>query len=107
MKQPEDNDPIETLLRESNAYIDDDGFTARVVAALPRRRRSVRSAALLGLLMVGIAVALLWLPWANLPPLDAVAVAPFNVRVLLPWVAVFAVVASLVWATVGAVESDD
>jgi len=107
MKQPEENDPIDVLLHEQNAYVNDDGFTARVVAALPRRRQSLRSAALLGLLVVGFAVTLLWLPWANLPPFDPVAMAMLNTQVLVPWIAVLTIVASLVWATVAAVESED
>jgi len=36
---PEANDPLDALLREADVYIPDNGFTARVVAALPRRRR--------------------------------------------------------------------
>ncbi|MBI3880568.1 MAG: hypothetical protein HY301_10970 [Verrucomicrobia bacterium] len=36
---PERNDPLDTLLREADGYIPDNGFTARVVAALPQRRR--------------------------------------------------------------------
>jgi hypothetical protein len=36
---PETNDPLDALLREADVYVPDDGFTARVIAALPRRRR--------------------------------------------------------------------
>ena len=36
---PETNDPLDALLREADVYIPDDGFTARVIAVLPRRRR--------------------------------------------------------------------
>ena len=32
-------DPFDALLRESEAHIPDDGFTARVLVALPPRRR--------------------------------------------------------------------
>ena len=38
MNTPED--PIDALLREQNAYVDDNGFTARVIKELPRRRRA-------------------------------------------------------------------
>ena len=36
---PETNDPLDTLLREADDYIPDNGFTARVIAVLPRRQR--------------------------------------------------------------------
>ena len=36
---PQPNDPLDALLREADEYIADDGFTARVIASLPRRRR--------------------------------------------------------------------
>lgn len=36
---PESGDPLDTLLREADAYLPDNGFTARVLAALPARRK--------------------------------------------------------------------
>ena len=36
-EQPQD--PLEVLLRESEEYIPDNGFTTRVLASLPRRRQ--------------------------------------------------------------------
>ena len=36
---PERPDPFDNLLREYEAHIPDDGFTARVLAALPPRQR--------------------------------------------------------------------
>ncbi len=36
---PEAPDPLDTLLREAEPQIPDDGFTTRVLAALPPRRR--------------------------------------------------------------------
>lgn len=38
-KSPEASDPIDTLLRESEAHLPDDGFTARVLISLPPRHR--------------------------------------------------------------------
>lgn len=108
MKQPEEQDPVDTQLREQEAYINDDGFTARVVASLPpRRRRWLRPAVLLGSVAVGVVLAIRWLPWENLPPFDLSAMVSLNSPVLIPWVVVLSVVASLVWATVAAVESED
>jgi len=62
MNTPED--PIDALLREQNTYVDDSGFTARVVKSLPRRRRAwLRPALLLGAVAIGSVLAILWLPW--------------------------------------------
>jgi hypothetical protein len=108
MNQPEDKDPIETLLREQNMYINDDGFTQGVIAALPRRRRRwLRSALLLGSAAIGWVLAVLWLPWKSLPPLDLSALLSLNSQVLTPWVLVLTVCASLLWAMVAAIQWED
>lgn len=58
MNLTEPNDPLDQLLRESNEHIDDNGFTARIVEALPRRRHAwfrpfvISAAAFCGLLTV-------------------------------------------------------
>src|SRR5208283_278691 len=68
MNPPESNDPLDALLREQDSYIEDNGFTARVVAALPRRRRAwLRPGFLLGAVTIGSVLAVGWLPWGNLP----------------------------------------
>ena len=108
MNPPEEKDPIDTQLREQDMYINDDGFTARVVAALPPRRRTwLRPAVLLGSAAVGTALAIQWLPWSDLPPLDMSALLSLNSQVLSPWFVVLAVTASLVWAVVAAVQWED
>jgi len=114
MNQPEDRqslgnkDPIDTLLREQNRHVDDDGFTQRVMAALPRRRQTwLRTAWLLGSAAIGWVLAVLWLPWKNLPPLDWRALLSLNPQVLTPWVLVVTVAASLVWAMVAAVQWEE
>jgi len=107
MNQPEE-DPIDTELREQNAYINDDGFTRRVIAALPRRRRSwLRPAVLLGTSAIGWVLAVLWLPWRSLPPVELPALLSLDSQVLTPWVLVLAVAISLIWAMVAAVQCDD
>jgi hypothetical protein len=70
MNLPDPHDPIDALLREQNTYIDDHGFTARVLAALPprRRRARLRSAVLLSTTAVGYFLALWWMPWGLLNP---------------------------------------
>ncbi len=108
MNPPEEKDPIDTQLREHDMYISDNGFTARVVAALPPRRRTwLRPIVLLGSVAIGTVLAVKWLPWGNLTPLDLSAVLSLNSQVLWPWMLVLSVAASLVWAVLAAVGWDD
>jgi len=109
MNPPENNDPFETWLREQNPHVDDAGFTARVVSALPRRRSRfrLRPVLLLGAAAIGSALAVLWLPWASLPALSAPAMLSLDVQVLWPWAMVLLVVASLTWAVVAALQPED
>jgi len=96
------------MLREQSTYINDDGFTQRVIAALPRRRRTwLRPALLLGSAAIGWVLAVLWLPWRNLPAVDLSALLSLNPQVLTPWALVLTVAASLVWAMVAAIQWDD
>jgi hypothetical protein len=68
-REAEPRDPLDALLLEEARHIDDAGFTARVIQALPSRppRQSVRwlvlTAAFLGCCLIGI--------WA-LPPIPVV-----------------------------------
>jgi hypothetical protein len=109
MNPPETNDPLDALLREQNPYVEDNGFTKRVISALPRRRPQswLRPVLLLGATVIGSVLAVLWLPWKNLPVLNLSALLSLNSQVLLPWVLVLSVIASLVWATVDAVQWED
>jgi hypothetical protein len=108
MSQPEENDPIDVLLREQSAHIDDNGFTGRVIATLPRRRHAwIQPLFLLGFTAIGSALAIYWLPWENLSPLDMPALLSLNSQVLLPWLLVISVVASLVWAVTVAAQWED
>src|SRR5579863_3275774 len=101
MNPPENNDPLDALLREQNQYVADDGFTKRVMTSLPRRRswRSSRffllSAAIIGWIAAG-----LWLLKDNLPPLNASSLYSLDSQVLWPWAIVLCVTASLTWAVV-------
>jgi anti-sigma factor RsiW len=57
-----DDDTLDRQLREAAPYIDDDGFTARVMARLPRARREprwLRAMILVGLAILGSGVAYL------------------------------------------------
>ena len=107
MSPLENNDPLDTLLREQNPYVADDGFTKRVVASLPKRRvwRLPRFL-LLGAAIIGWIAAALWLPW-NLPPLNLSALFSLDSQVLWPWAIVLLVSGSLIWALVAAIQWDD
>ena len=109
MNRPEANDPLDALLREQSQYVEDDGFTARVISALPRRHSQfpLRQIFLLGVTVIGLALAVLWLPWENLPALNWAALLSLNSYVLLPWVLVLSVMGSLIWAVVAAVQWED
>ena len=109
MNLPETNDPLDALLREQNPYVEDNGFTKRVISVLPRRRSRfpLRQIFLLGVTIIGSALAVLWLPLENLPALNFQASASLNIQVLLPWVLVLSVTASLVLAAVAAVQWED
>ena len=57
-----DDETLDRQLREAAPYIDDDGFTARVMAKLPaarRERRWLRAAILIGLTVLGSGIAYL------------------------------------------------
>ena len=81
---------------------------AELLAALPRRRRAWLSPVLLlGAVATGSVLAVLWLPWGNLPVLDWSALLSLDSQVLMPWVLVLSIMASLVWGTISALESED
>ena len=106
MNTPEDQ--IDALLREQNTYVGDNGFTARVIQSLPHRRRAwLRPVILLGAAAIGSMLAIRWLPWRNLPPLDLSALTSPNSQMLMPWILVISVASSLVWSTVVALQRED
>lgn len=109
MNRPEAKDPLDALLREQNQYVEDNGFTARVLSTLPRRRSRLwlRQIFLLGVTALGAALAVLWLPWENLPVLNWAALLSPNAHVLLPWVLVLSVMSSLIGAVIAAVQWED
>ena len=111
MNPPEANDPLDALLRESDAYIEDQGFTARVMDALPPRRRTwLRSAILFGAALIGFTFIAWWLP----PARDIFVTAPdgglavqFNLQSLLTAGALLVATASLIWGVIAAVRWED
>lgn len=109
MNRPEENDPLDALLREQNPHVDDNGFTARVISALPRRRTqsSWLRFFLIGVTTVGWVLAALWLPWGKLPPLDLSTLLSLNSHLWMPWMLVLSVTGSLIWAMIAAVQWED
>jgi hypothetical protein len=109
MKTPEENDPLDALLREQNQYVEDDGFTARVLTNLPRRHSWfwLRQIFLLGAAIVGFVLATLWLPWGKLPALNWSALFSANFQILSPWLLVFLILASLIWSIIAAIQFED
>jgi hypothetical protein len=109
MNPPETNDPLDKMLREQNSHIDDAGFTARVVSALPRRhlRFRLRPILLLAAAAIGSVLATLWLPRAGLPVLSAPALFSLDFQVLGPWAILLLVAASLTWAVIAAMRPED
>ena len=108
MSAPEENDPLDALLREQNVYVDDAGFTARVVQALPCRRQTwVRPLILTIAIIISSVLAVLWLPWKNLPPLNVSDLTAPNSPMLLPWILVISVVGSLVWSLCALIPRED
>jgi hypothetical protein len=101
MNPPDTNDPLDALLREQNACIEDDGFTARVLAALPERRRRhwLRPSLLLGATAIGCMLAVRWVPWHLL---NSSALLAFNSQVLIAYGLLLAIVASLFWGVIAA-----
>ncbi len=101
MNPPDTHDPLDALLREQNTYLEDNGFTARVLAALPPRRRLawVRPALILGATALGCVLAVRWLPWHLL---NSATLLSFNSQALLAYALVLAIVGSLLWGVMAA-----
>jgi hypothetical protein len=100
-KSPEASDPLDTLLRESEAHLPDDGFTARVLTSLPPRHRfdALRLAVFAVAWLAGVVILLL-----HASAVGAAVTAFFQharhveVAALLGLVPVMIVIGSLVWA---------
>jgi len=109
MNPLETSDPLEELLREQNAYVEDAGFTARVISSLPRpaRRSWVRPLVLLGVTLAGLVLSIYWMPWGELPSLDRPLLALLDAKVLSPWLVVVTILVSLVWGMVTASQLED
>ena len=101
MKPPDTDDPLDALLREQNTYLEDNGFTARVMAALPPRRRHarMRTALILGATALGCVLAVRWLPWDLL---NSSTLLSFNSQALFAYALLLTIVGSLLWGVLAA-----
>ncbi len=104
---PETNDPLDALLGEQSCYIEDKGFTARVVSALPkpRRRTWLRPLILLSATGIGYILAILWLPWHSI--VAALASPSLNSQTLLSCVVLLCIGGSLLWGLFSAIGSEE
>jgi hypothetical protein len=107
---PEGNDPLDALLREANGYIPDNGFTARVITALPaRRQHSWRRFVVLSTAMLIGAVLVLW----QLPTAFAIfSTMPkqwsaFHWQMLFAFVPLLAALASLGWVVFAVANEEE
>jgi len=100
-KSPEASDPLDARLRESEAHLPDDGFTAHVLISLPPRRSfdGPRLAVFAAAWLAGV-VILLW----HTPAVGAALTAFVQyarhgeMAALLALAPVIIVIGSLVWA---------
>ena len=106
MNPPDTNDPLDRLLNEQNAYIEDNGFAARVVAALPPRRRHawVRPTLLLGATAIGYVLAIRWVPWHLL---NSATLLSLNSQALLAYALLLTIAGSLLWGVIAALGWED
>ena len=109
MNPPEELDAIDELFGRQEKYVEDHGFTGRVVRGLPRRRRRgwVNSALLLFATGVGSVLAVFWVPWGNLPAVRTADLLSPGGAILLPWTLAVGVIGSLVWAVMAVVQGLD
>jgi len=107
MNPPDTNDPLDALLREQNNYIEDNGFTARVVGALSARksRAWLRPTLLLGATAIGYVLAILWLPWKTI--FDSSTLLSFNSQALLTIFLLLSIVGSLLWGVIAAIGLEE
>jgi len=101
MKQVNQEDWLERQLREAAPYIDDDGFTARVLQQLPPPRRGhdlLRAAILLGMTFLASALAYVVSGGGRFVTMSIERLASLPVL----WVFVLALASGLVISAVGA-----
>jgi hypothetical protein len=111
MPTPETNDPLDAFLRENEGYVEDAGFTARVITALPRRRRSsLRPVILFSAIVIGSILAALWMPplgnFITVEPQGGLFLVLSNQSVAIA-IVIALTAASLLWSLYAALKWED
>jgi hypothetical protein len=107
MNEQEPIDALDLLLREQDAHIDDHGFTRRVLAALPRRRRlALRSIILLTAIVIGFAVTAWSFPTSEILAAARLDSSSITTASLSALAAALAAIGSLVWGAVALVNAE-
>jgi len=99
MSGPKENDWLEDILRQEEPYINDNGFTARVLATLPKgkRRDWLRTAVIAGMSALGFVVGLILLPGAHFVMHSVVELSRATTLTSLPLIPALTVV-GIFWA---------
>jgi hypothetical protein len=103
MNEPEPNDALDRLLRDQATYIDDRGFTRRVLTALPRRRQSaLRPAIVLGATALACALTVWGFPTDETVALARLDFPAINDASVSAVAAALIAIGSIVWRAVAA-----
>jgi hypothetical protein len=105
MNMQEPSDPVEVLLREQAAYINDNGFTRRVLHALPRRRRPLCVPILLGS-AVACALSVWWFPTDELLTLANLDFSSMTSSSVAGLAAALVAIGSVIWSVLTVVKCE-
>ena len=106
MNPPEKNDPLDSILKEQETYVEDGGFTAKVMTSLPKRKRglALRVILLPGSVLLGLALAVWFLQGTEVPwfgqPESGIQLLPM----LLGLIPLVVVAVALTWGIVAAFQ---
>ncbi len=107
---PEPAEPLDALLRDADEYVPDSGFTARVLASLPPRRRRpwLRLAILATTTLLASALAAWQLPpVSDLLTLAVQGISQFRPAYLLALLPAIAALAAILWGVLEMVREEE
>lgn len=105
---PESNDPLDSILKEQETYIEDAGFTGRVMASLPKRKRGLmlRVVLLPGSALLGLVLAFYFLQGADFSVLGQ-SDANFQLFPIMLWLLPLVMAAiAIIWGIVVAYNEE-
>lgn len=106
MNDQESDDSLDALLRDQATYIDDNGFTRRVLIALPRRRRSaLRPAIVLGATALACALTVWWFPTGEMLTIARLDYSAITASSVSAVAAALVAIGSIVWRAVAPLDS--